>query len=142
MDLSDLDPDTFVPFPMTSQDRIDFSEGVKRFNDGRFWDAHEAWEEVWRRHTEDSRLFVQGLIQAAAGLHALFEKRNLAGGLRNLAKGIPRLALFEPEFLGVAVTPLVEALRAIRAELQRSGEAGIDSVDRASIPSIGWRPLR
>jgi predicted metal-dependent hydrolase len=139
---TDLDPDTLEPFPMTAQDRIEFGDGVKLFNAGRFWDAHEKWEEVWRRHTEDSRMFLQGLIQAAAAFHTLVEKGNAGGALRNLAKSIPRLALFEPEFLGVAVEPLVAALRRIRDQL-REQEADHPAVSpAASAPSILWRPPR
>lgn len=45
--------------------------GVGLFNACRFWDAHEAWEDVWRDPAtyEADRRFVQGLIQVAAALH-------------------------------------------------------------------------
>jgi uncharacterized protein len=47
-----------------------FDAGARLFDDGRYWDAHEAWEERWRIETrEGPRLFLQGLIQIAAAFH-------------------------------------------------------------------------
>ncbi|HEY2734587.1 MAG TPA: DUF309 domain-containing protein, partial [Polyangiales bacterium] len=48
--------------------------GASLFNDGRFFDAHEAWEDRWRAtHDDTERRFLQGLIQIAAAFHKLFE---------------------------------------------------------------------
>jgi hypothetical protein len=43
------------------------AEGVALFNAGRFFEAHEAWEEAWRRESGARRLLLQGLILVAAG---------------------------------------------------------------------------
>jgi hypothetical protein len=43
------------------------SEGVALFNEGHFFEAHEAWEEAWRREAGERRLLLQGLILVAAG---------------------------------------------------------------------------
>src|SRR3981081_2459548 len=42
--------------------------GIDLFNSGRYWEAHEAWEEVWMpdRKGPDAS-FYKGLIQIAAG---------------------------------------------------------------------------
>ena len=44
--------------------------GVDLFNDGYFWEAHEAWEGVWKmiRHESAPGHFLQGLIQVAGAL--------------------------------------------------------------------------
>ena len=50
----------------------DYLEGVRLFNEGRYWDAHEAWERIWVRLPKGAaeRRFCQGLILlAAAFLH-------------------------------------------------------------------------
>jgi hypothetical protein len=47
--------------------------GVDLFNNGFYWEAHEAWEGVWRGHdrSETPAIFLQGLIKfAAAGVKA------------------------------------------------------------------------
>lgn len=61
--------------------------GVDLFNQAFFWEAHEAWEEVWHavgKRTLPGRM-VQGMIQVAAAL--LQRHRGIARGAeRNLAK--------------------------------------------------------
>ena len=43
--------------------------GMKHFNALQFWEAHEAWEEIWLVAESDVEQFLQGLIQLAAGAH-------------------------------------------------------------------------
>jgi predicted metal-dependent hydrolase len=50
-------------------------QGRAAFNRGAFFEAHERWEEAWLQLAGDERLFVQGLIQIAAGLHHLQQGR-------------------------------------------------------------------
>ncbi len=42
-----------------------FREGLKLFNDGDWFDAHEAWEDIWHMASGDKKRFYQGLIQYA-----------------------------------------------------------------------------
>lgn len=45
-------------------------EAARRlFDAGRYFECHEFLEEVWRRSEGDEKVFLQGLIQAAAALH-------------------------------------------------------------------------
>lgn len=52
--------------------------GVVLFNRGDYFEAHEAWEDLWTESSGDARKFVQGLIQAAVGL-CHFINGNLRG---------------------------------------------------------------
>lgn len=45
-----------------------FLSGIQLFNDGEFFEAHEAWEEAWNLATGPKARFYQGLIQAAVTL--------------------------------------------------------------------------
>ncbi len=45
--------------------------GIIFFNAGRYFEAHEAWEDLWRATRGPLRLFYQGLVQAAVGMHHL-----------------------------------------------------------------------
>src|SRR5262245_1017789 len=42
--------------------------GIVLFNAGDFFEAHEAWEDMWVEAAGLERKFYQGLIQAAVGL--------------------------------------------------------------------------
>jgi hypothetical protein len=68
--------------------------GRLAFNRGDYFLAHELWEEIWREVRDAGRrLYVQGLIQIAAGLHHLQERRSrpaaalLRKGLEKLSRG-------------------------------------------------------
>ena len=56
----------------------EYLEGIRYFNAAKYFEAHEAWEEIWMRSSGDSRLFFQLLIQAAVCLHH-YERGNLRG---------------------------------------------------------------
>ncbi len=58
------------------------AEGLRRYNTGEYFAAHEAWESVWLAAPEPEKTFLQGIIQVAAA----FEHHR-----RNNALGITRL---------------------------------------------------
>lgn len=68
--------------------------GIDCFNSGRFFDAHEAWEEVWRSTTPEPKELWRGLIQVAVGLYHHLERGNPAAARRVLARGLRRLEPF------------------------------------------------
>lgn len=92
------------------------SEGVRLFNEGHYWHAHEQWEICWLGSPEPDATFYKGIIQAAAAL-VHWQRHNPRGLRRNWAKGRPRL---------VAVAPLVHSLDvlALIAEMDRFVIAG------------------
>ncbi len=66
-------------------------EGRALFNGGRFFEAHERWEEAWLVETGTSKLFLQGLIQIAAGFLKAREGR-AGAAVRLLESGARRVA--------------------------------------------------
>ncbi|HET7712744.1 MAG TPA: DUF309 domain-containing protein [Thermoanaerobaculia bacterium] len=86
---------------MTSIDSDErFFEGVQRFNERRFWDAHEAWEELWLAAEGTSREFLQGLIQLAAAYHHV-QRGTLRGGIRLFDSAMRRLSAVPIGYAGV-----------------------------------------
>jgi predicted metal-dependent hydrolase len=69
-----------------------FREGVCLFNEGCWFEAHEAWEAIWLHTRDEERVFLQGLIQAAAALH-LVRLRRFSGARRVFAASIAKLDL-------------------------------------------------
>lgn len=45
--------------------------GVAYFNQHKFFEAHEAWEDLWHRSFGGEKEFIQGLIQMTSALHHL-----------------------------------------------------------------------
>jgi predicted metal-dependent hydrolase len=92
-------------------------QGINFFNAGRYFEAHEAWEDLWRETTGDSRLFYQGLVQAAVGLHHL-RHRNLNGARAQLTKSVAKLAEYPPRFCGIDNANFLNDLRKLLEEGQ------------------------
>ncbi len=111
--------------------------GVDLFNHGYWWEAHEAWEAVWKaagRRTETG-FFIQGLIQiAAAHLKRLQGSRGVAR--RMAAAGLEKMSHVRGVFLGIDVETLRHAVESyfahetavpVRIELVRDRAEGQDT---------------
>jgi predicted metal-dependent hydrolase len=102
-----------------------FTVGVLRFDAIRFFEAHEAFEQVWRSpETEPAdRPFWKGVTQVAVGFCHV-QRGNARGALTLLDRAIRNLEAFPSPHLGVDTRALVGAARAI-ADAVRS--RGIDA---------------
>ena len=67
---------------------------VALFDDERYFESHEPWEEIWRSTTPEPRDLWQGLVQVAAGLHHWFDHGRAAAAARLLRRGLARLERF------------------------------------------------
>lgn len=64
---------------MSREQLMALDRGINLFNDKRFFEAHEAWEEEWRLMREGGdKTFFQGLIYAAAAF-VHYTRRECAG---------------------------------------------------------------
>jgi predicted metal-dependent hydrolase len=90
--------------------------GLFFFNDGRYFEAHEAWEDLWRVTGPPLRTFYQGLIQAAVGLHHL-ERGNRIGALGQLSKSIGHLSETVNASDSIDTAGLIRQLQEIRSEM-------------------------
>ncbi|NIR47586.1 DUF309 domain-containing protein [candidate division KSB1 bacterium] len=124
---------------MSELDWQEFNEGISLFNSGEFWESHEAWEEVWKRHSENSRMFFQGLIQIAAGLHQL-GRQIYHGADKHFRNALWKLRPFQPTFLGIDVRDLVMTVEAGHRQLMELGEHGLDCYDQTLVPKIKKLP--
>ncbi|OGU19151.1 MAG: hypothetical protein A2059_00080 [Ignavibacteria bacterium GWA2_55_25] len=106
---------------LSASERRRFIDGMNLFNRREFWEAHEAWEEVWQNCGEESRIFFQGIIQAAAAYHLILVKKRFVGARNNIDKSLSKLELFSGRFLGVDVDALRSALLLSREAMERLG---------------------
>jgi hypothetical protein len=86
-----------------------FEQGIDLFNEGRFFECHEAWEEIWKRSDGEAKVFYQGLIQAAVAiLHA--QRGNLEGARSLYEKASAKLDPIPHDHMGLAIGELRIAL--------------------------------
>tara|TARA_B110000444_G_scaffold154386_1_gene144504 strand:- start:41879 stop:42265 length:387 start_codon:yes stop_codon:yes gene_type:complete len=81
---------------LTSAEEVLLGEGLVRFDTGKYWHAHESWEDLWnelkrRNAPAEEILLVQGLIQTAA-LLLHYENRKERGVTNQWLKLEPKLA--------------------------------------------------
>ena len=87
--------------------------GIELFNQRKFFESHEALEEVWTPERGPRRLFLQSLIHLAVGFYHC-ERGNPEGARRQLGKGLRKLAGYLPEREEIDTARLYrEALAAI-----------------------------
>jgi predicted metal-dependent hydrolase len=67
-----------------------FIDAVHLFNAGRYFEAHESWEDEWRDANGPERCCLQGLVQAAVALHHR-STGNHAGAASVMARAIGNL---------------------------------------------------
>jgi len=82
-----------------------FRRGLTYFNARKFFEAHEAWEELWLAEPKPEKTFLQGLIQLAAAFHH-HGRGNLRGARSLLTAGIAKLANFPADHRGLALAEL------------------------------------
>src|SRR5919109_142666 len=83
-----------------------YLEGIRLFNEGEFWHAHEQWEACWLASTEPEATFYKGIIQAAAAL-VHWKRGNLRGLRRNWEKSRPKLVALFPTMMGLDLAKLI-----------------------------------
>ena len=80
-------------------------DGVRDFNSGHYFEAHEHWEDALEELPDHQWDLFIGLIQIAVGYHKLGQ--NLLGGAAGmLEKGLEKMKEISPEGLPVEIEPL------------------------------------
>src|SRR5205809_990595 len=85
------------------------AEGIRLFNSQKFFEAHEALEEVWLKTEGRQKFILHGLIQVAAAFHH-HTKGNLAGFHSLLGKGLSKLDQFGDSMEGIDLEELRKQL--------------------------------
>ena len=100
--------------------------GVVHFNAGRFFQAHEAWEESWRKAEGSAdEEFFKGLAQLGAA-YTHYARDNAHGARVLLERALERIGSQGSPHFGIDVgrlSPLFEAQAAVFAEAERAGDA-------------------
>lgn len=94
--------------------------GIEQFNAGRYFQAHEIWEDAWHPSPEPERDFWQGLIQIAVGLTHR-QRGNAHGAVTLLRRGAGRLRSYGESHRGVPCARLVAFAEEAADAIQRVG---------------------
>jgi predicted metal-dependent hydrolase len=91
-----------------------YKTGLDHIRSGRYFEAHEELELVWRAASHDERDFYQGLVHVAVAWYQAGRGRPVATA-RQLEKAARRLGPYAPSYRGVDVAGVL-------AQVERAGE--------------------
>jgi predicted metal-dependent hydrolase len=91
---------------------------LREYNAGRFFECHEALEDLLDETDREDWDFILGLIQVAVGYHKLTQHH--LGGEKLLAMGLEKLAPYANDHGGL---DLEQLRRGVRADLARRAAA-------------------
>jgi predicted metal-dependent hydrolase len=112
-------------------------EGIRLFNEGRFFESHEILESFYRETAVTNKPFLEGLIQLTAAFRIFFDFGEIEGPVRMVRQALIRFENYQPAFLQVRVKELCEAMEAW-AKATEAKEAPPPS----SIPKIQLQGFR
>jgi predicted metal-dependent hydrolase len=95
-----------------------FKAGLEHIRAGRFFEAHEELEIVWRAAGPEERDFYQGLVHVAVAWYQAGRGRPVATASQ-LEKAARRLARFTPAHRGVDVASVLAQVERASAVVAR-----------------------
>ena len=114
-----------------------FERGRALFDTRRFFEAHEAWEELWLVESGARRTFLQGLIQVAAACHKAARSESPAGCRQLLDAGLAKLGEAASQAPpGIDLPRFIEAASRFRAAVDAWAERE-DARPPSAFPRLG-----
>jgi uncharacterized protein len=95
-------------------------EGLNLFNQGRYWEAHEALEIAWSAETGPIRELYRGVLQAGV-VYLHITRHNYAGALKVYQRSQKWLTLWSETCRGIEVGQLRRDLERAVQEMQALG---------------------
>ena len=87
-------------------------EGIRLFNEQRFFECHETLEPYYQETEAENKPFLEGLIQLAAAFRLYREFGEIKGPVRMVHQALIRFENYQPAFLEVRVNELSQAAEA------------------------------
>ncbi len=110
-------------------------DGILLFNRGQFFEAHEVWEDAWRRARDEDEVFLHGLIQVAAGFHKL-QCGQPSGTVSLLSKGVAKLAALPAGGFFPELPPFRALVETWKESAARLAAQGATEFDAAALPRL------
>ena len=104
----------------------ELAEGLRLYEAGEYFAAHESWELVWLRTPPPEKAFLQGLIQVTAAFHHV-QRGNPQGTRLLLQAALMRLDSLPDNFGGIYVDSLRDDIRS-RLDDMEANDAAIQPV--------------
>jgi len=112
-------------------------EGMKLFNEQKFFEAHEELETAWRAEKDEIRELYRGILQVAV-FYLHITRGNYVGALKVYERSIKWLRMFPDTHFGVEVKQLRGDAENVANALRSLGADGIREFDPSLFKPIVW----
>jgi hypothetical protein len=119
------------------KDDLRYREGIRAFNEGDYYAAHDAWEPLWLERFGEEKDFLQGLILCAVALHH-YERGNWNGARSRFRLALEKLEKYPAAYGGIDLLNFVRRMRgALHRLLTEDTPPPLDPRRVPKIRSIG-----
>ncbi|GEM_PF-232103 len=113
----------------------EFIQGIREFNRGEFFEAHETLELIWMEETDPLRYLYQGILQIGVGFYHL-SRGNYKGAIALWERGLRLLEPFRNGCLGVDVIQLMEETSICQDTVKALGPGRLYEFELTLIPKV------
>ncbi len=113
------------------------AEGIRLFNAGKYFEAHEELEAAWKEERGKVRELYQGILEAGVTyLH--ITRRNYRGATKVFGRSMKWLRHWPAFCRGVNVAQLREDLQAAIVKVEQLGEDRMLDFDLSTLKPVSW----
>ena len=113
------------------------AEGLRLFNAGEYFEAHEALEDAWKAETGRVRDLYRGILQIAV-VYLHITRRNYNGAVKVHARSQRWLKDWPEVCRGVEVGKLCRDAEAVITEVKRLGTEKLSEFDNSLLKPVQW----
>ena len=112
-------------------------EGLRLFNAGRYFEAHEALEDAWNAEKGKVRDLYRGILQIAV-VYLHITRRNYNGAIKVYARSQKWIRDWPDICRGIYVEELRRNAEAVMMEVSRLGAENISAFEDALLKPVHW----
>ena len=105
----------------------DFFNALNLFNNKKWYEAHDAFEDIWNTLDGDERQIIQGILQVSVSQFHL-SKGNLNGATILLGEGLGRIKNRTNINLGIDLESFCKCLQELLKKLQYNEDLSEDDI--------------
>ena len=113
------------------------ADGLRLFNAGEFFEAHEALEDAWKAETGKVRDLYRGILQIAV-VYLHITRQNYNGAVKVYGRSQKWLKDWPEICRGIEVGKLCRDAEVVINEVRKLGSARISEFDYALLKPVEW----
>jgi predicted metal-dependent hydrolase len=117
------------------------ADGLRLFNAGEYFEAHEALEDAWNAESSKVRDLYRGILQIAV-VYLHITRGNYAGAVKVYRRSQRWLQSWSDICRGIEVEELRRNAQAVMNEVDRLGEDHIHEFDLSLLKPVKWSKKR